>query len=225
MIPAIRLVACVLSHVQDSLPLNGTLLGIDMLDSSVLANVADSSGLSYCNVTVSYTHTGKDDKVVLNYALPDPSYFEKRFYVAGGMGFTLSKSATGGLLYGVASGCTDAGYDAFSNSYDEVVLYGNGTINWDSTYMFAYQGLGEMAEIGKYITNNFYTMKSDEKLYTYFEGCSDGGREGMSQVQRYGDLYDGVVVGAPALRYAQQQVNHVFPSVVENTLNYVPSSC
>jgi len=191
----------------------------------VEVNVAESSNYSYCNISVSYVHTGKDDTVVLNYALPDPSDFENRFYVAGGFGYTLSTSSTGGLSYGAVSGCTDAGYNAFSTSYDEVVLFGNGSINWDATYMFAYQGLGEMTTIGKYLTSAFYGMSDDEKLYTYFEGCSDGGRQGMSQVQRYGELYDGVIAGAPAFRYSQQQVNHVFPSMVEEDLNYFPPPC
>lgn len=91
--------------------------------------------------------------------------------------------------------------------------------------MFAYQGLGEMTTIGKSLTSAFYGMSDDEKLYTYFEGCSDGGREGMSQIKRYGELYDSVIAGAPAFIYSQQQVNHVFPSKVEEDLNYFPPPC
>jgi tannase len=153
-----------------------------------------------------------------------PENFLNRFYVAGGGGFSLSSSSTGGLAYGAASGATDAGYDAFSKAYDEVVLYGNGSINWDATYMFGYQALGEMTKIGKAMTTAFYSM-GDTKLYTYFEGCSDGGREGMSQVQRWGDEYDGVIAGAPAFRFGQQQVNHLFSAVVEQTQEYYPPPC
>ncbi|KAF5700529.1 tannase [Fusarium mundagurra] len=58
-----------------------------------------------------------------------------------------------------------------------------------------------------------------------YEGCSDGGREGMSQVQRWGDEYDGVIAGAPAFRFAQQQVLHVYPAAVEHTLDYYPHPC
>tara|TARA_R110002003_G_scaffold32_9_gene1989 strand:- start:22957 stop:23460 length:504 start_codon:yes stop_codon:yes gene_type:complete len=47
----------------------------------------------------------------------------------------------------------------------------------------------------------------------------------MSQIQRYGEEYDGVIPGAPAIRYAQQQVQHLFSNVVEQTLDYYPSSC
>ncbi|GAQ45525.1 hypothetical protein AtubIFM55763_007891 [Aspergillus tubingensis] len=224
---------CTVSNVQSALPSNGTLLGINLIPSAVTANtVTDaSSGMGssgsydYCNVTVTYTHTGKGDKVVVKYALPAPSDFKNRFYVAGGGGFSLSSDATGGLEYGAASGATDAGYDAFSYSYDEVVLYGNGSINWDATYMFSYQALGEMTKIAKPLTRGFYGLSSDKKIYTYYEGCSDGGREGMSQVQRWGDEYDGVIAGAPAFRFAQQQVHHVFPATIEHTMDYYPPPC
>ncbi|KAI0907166.1 Tannase/feruloyl esterase [Ustulina deusta] len=229
---------CTVENVQAALPANGTLLGIDLIPSSVTAsalyNVTGGGGitsgssttsLTYCNVTLSYTHTGKSDKVVVKYAFPDPAAFKNRFYVAGGGGYSLNSDATGGIEYGAASGATDAGYDAFSNTYDEVVLYGNGSVNWDATYMFGYQALGEMTTIAKPLTQGFYGVSADTKIYTYYEGCSDGGREGMSQVQRWGNLYDGAITGAPAFRMGQQQVNHVFPATVEHTLDYYPPTC
>ncbi|KAE8150970.1 Tannase 33 kDa subunit [Aspergillus avenaceus] len=227
---------CTKSNVQSALPANGTLLGISLIPSAVTAGTvynastgggmmsssSDGETYNYCNVTVTYTHTGKGDKVVVKYAFPEPADYKNRFYVAGGGGFSLSSDATGGLPYGAAGGATDAGYDAFSNSYDDVVLYGNGSINWDATYMFAYQALGEMTQIGKHLSKGFY---GSDKLYTYYEGCSDGGREGMSQVQRWGEEYDGVIAGAPAFRFAQQQVHHVYSSAVEKTLDYYPPPC
>ncbi|KAF6814126.1 tannase [Colletotrichum musicola] len=232
---------CTVENVQNALPSNGTLLGIDLLPSTVTASpvynattggggvggpsTGSSQSYTYCNVTVHYTHTGKGDTVVVKYALPSPSDFKNRFYVGGGGGFSLSSDATGGLSYGAAGGATDAGYDAFSNSYDEKVLYGNGSINWDATHMFGYQALGEMTQVGKALTKGFYGMGAGDKVYTYFEGCSDGGREGMSQVQRWGEEYDGVIAGAPAFRFAQQQVLHVYSSAVEVTQDYYPPPC
>lgn len=224
---------CTVSNVQAAIPANGTLLGIDLIPSAVTAGAVynASAGMgstatyTYCNVTVTYTHTGKDDKVVIKYAFPSPSDFENRFYVGGGGGYSLSSDATGGLAYGAVGGATDAGYDAFDYSYDEVVLYGNGSINWDATYMFGYQALGEMTLVGKSLTKGFYGLSDETKVYTYYEGCSDGGREGMSQVQRWGEEYDGVIAGAPAFRFSQQQVHHVFSSAVEHTLDYYPPPC
>jgi len=229
---------CTVSNVQAALPANGTLLGIELIPSASTASIVSNSMAStlgggastttptYCNVTITYTHTGRGDSVVVEYAFPSPDAFENRFYVAGGGGFSLSSDATGGLQYGAVGGATSAGYDALNGvTYDEVVLYGNGTINWDATMMFGYQALGEMTIIGKPLTNAFYGLESATKVYTYYEGCSDGGREGMSQVQRWGDQYDGVVVGAPAFRFAQQQVTHVLSSMVEVTVDYYPPPC
>ena len=236
---------CTTSKLTDALPANGTLLGINPIPSSVTAavvnnatsggggmtqstaNNSSSATYSYCNVTLAYTHGTKGDKVVLKYAFPSPSDFKHRFYVAGGGGYSLNSDATGGLEYGAVAGATDGGYDAFDYSYDEKLLYGNGSINWDATYMFSYQALGELTLVGKHITKNLYGISTtnSSRLYTYFEGCSDGGREGMSQVQRWPTEYDGVIAGAPAFRFAQQQVLHVLSAVVEKTLDYNPPPC
>uniref|UniRef100_L2GEC1 Carboxylic ester hydrolase n=1 Tax=Colletotrichum fructicola (strain Nara gc5) TaxID=1213859 RepID=L2GEC1_COLFN len=207
---------CTVENVQNALPANGTLLGVDLLPSTVTAaavynattggggmggaSSGSSATYSYCNVTVHYTHTGHGDKVVLN-------------------------DATGGLAYGAASGATDAGYDAFNNDYMSQVLYGNGSINWDATHMFGYQALGEMTQVGKAVSKSLYSLADDQKVYTYYEGCSDGGREGMSQVQRWGEEYDGVIAGAPAFRFAHQQVLHVYSSAVEHVQDYLPPPC
>ncbi|RDW64670.1 carboxylic ester hydrolase-6 [Coleophoma cylindrospora] len=227
---------CTVANVQAALPANGTLTGIDMIPSAVSAsivyNATDSSigssvttgPFTYCNATVFYTHTGKGDSVFIHYALPAPDAFENRFYLAGGEAFSLSTDAISGLQYGAVGGATSAGYDNFETAYDDVLLYGNGTINWDATYMFGYQALGEMTIIGKALTKAIYGM-GETKLYTYFEGCSDGGRQGMSQVQRWGEEYDGAITGAPAFRFAQQQSLHMLPSVVEQTLDYYPPPC
>lgn len=229
---------CTVANVQAALPTNGTLLGINLLPSTVTVGAVYNASLggpgaattdtgvtySYCNVTVSYQHTGRDDNVLIKYAFPQPSDFKSRFYLAGGGGFALQSASTGGLPYGAASGATSAGYDAFNYDFDEKVLYGNGSINWDATYAFAYTALGELTKIGKPLTGAFYGQNGT-KLYTYFEGCSDGGREAMSQVQRWGEEYDGVVAGAPAYRFAQQQILHVFPATIESTMDYLPQPC
>ncbi|RDW93376.1 uncharacterized protein DSM5745_00698 [Aspergillus mulundensis] len=68
-------------------------------------------------------------------------------------------------------------------------------------------------------------MTDDEKLYAYYQSCSEGGREGWSQVQRFGDQFDGVVIGAPAMRYCFQMVAHLWANVVEARLGYYPSQC
>ena len=140
---------CTVSNVQAALPSNGTIAGIELITSSVTATAVynassgsggslrkrDSSAYSYCNVTVQYMHAGKGDSIVVWYGFPEASIFENRFYVGGGGGYSLATGVTGGLEYGAVTGCTDAGYDAFTYSLDEVVLYANGSLNWDNIVM------------------------------------------------------------------------------------------
>ncbi|KAK4633714.1 Tannase [Fulvia fulva] len=226
---------CTVSNVQAALPANGTLLGIDLITSAVTASAVynattgggmmkrqASSSSSSSSETFNYCN---NDEVVVKYAFPVPSNYKSRFYVAGGSGFSLSSDATGGLEYSAASGAISAGYDAFNYSYDKEVLYGNGTINWDATYALAYTALGEMTRMAKQILPTLYGSSTDTKIYTYYEGCSDGRREGMSQVQRWGEEYDDAITGAPAFRFAQQQVNHVYPATIEHAMDYYTPTC
>ncbi|TGO06925.1 hypothetical protein BTUL_0391g00040 [Botrytis tulipae] len=160
---------CTVSNVQAAIHANGTLLGIDLIPSAVQRALSTMHLLG--------------NKVIIKYTFPSPFHIENHFYIAGGGGYSLSSDATGGLAYGAVGGATDAGYDAFDYSYDEVVLFGNGSINWDATYMFGYQALGEMTQVGKTLTKGSYGLSADTKVYIYYKGCSDGGREGISQVQ------------------------------------------
>lgn len=61
---------------------------------------------------------------------------------------------------------------------------------------FVIRGLYTSTIIGKAISRQFYG-KTHKKAY-YF-GCSTGGRQGWNAVQGYPELFDGAVLGAPAL--------------------------
>lgn len=132
---------CTVANVQAALPVNGTLLGIELLPSSVATSIVYNATAEettklydYCNVTLSYVHTGTTDIVKLNYIMPSPDVFLNRFLVTGGFAYQLNTDFLGSLVYGAATGGTDGGYGALSGtSFSSVLLKGNGSINWDNT--------------------------------------------------------------------------------------------
>lgn len=105
---------------------------------------------------------------------------------------------------------------------NDVVLKANGSLDYDIINNFGYLSIHEMTEIGKTVSKNIY---NSSKLYSYYQGCSEGGRDGWSQVQRYSDQFDGAVVGAPAFRQSHQQPNHDWPQIYEQSISYAPNSC
>lgn len=52
----------------------------------------------------------------------------------------------------------------------------------------------------------------------YWNGCSTGGRQGFEMAQQYGELFDGFLVGAPAMNWNRFQTGELWPPVVVNDL-------
>ena len=127
-----------------------------------------------------------------------------------------------GIVYGAATGTTDGGFGGWNAQISDVILAANGTLNDTMLNAFGYNAIHEMTVLGKELSKKFYNSSD---LYSYYQGCSEGGREGWSQVQRYGAQFDGAAIGAPAFRQAFQQVNHLFSGLVEVTHDYYPSAC
>lgn len=229
---------CTIDYIQKSLPADDFYNGITIDASSVQVQTVYNYSVSgqndfpdgtfdYCNATWSYSHNGLGDIVWVTYWLPDPDSFQNRFLSTGGGGQLINSqgsSLPGGLLYGAVAGLTDGGFGGFDVELDEVFLVANGTVNWQSVFMFGYQAIHEMTVLGKEFTKLFFDM-SNTKLYSYYQACSEGGREGWSQLQRFPDQWDGAITGAPAFRYGHQQANHLYSSLVEYTLDYYPPPC
>jgi len=62
---------------------------------------------------------------------------------------------------------------------------------------YGYQQTGTVTPIAKSILTSFYGISP---VYSYYLGCSNGGREAMVASQRWGDMFDGIVAGDPGYR-------------------------
>jgi hypothetical protein len=70
----------------------------------------------------------------------------------------------------------------------------------------AYQGIHDMTVVAKALVNAFYGIPPK---HSYFNGCSTGGRPGLSEAQWYPADYDGILSGAPAINWAQLHVEQM----------------
>ncbi|KAH7129711.1 feruloyl esterase-like protein B precursor [Dactylonectria estremocensis] len=230
---------CTKAYVAAHLPEDGFYEGLSFDSSAVTVNTVTNASVSgnvmypdanfdYCNVTLTFSHDGRDDDTVkLTAWLPAPKDFQNRYLATGGGGYAImgAQSLPGGVMYGAATTLTDGGFGADASNVLPRFLDANGTEDWTRIYAFGYKAIHDQILVGKAFTKLFYNMTAgDGKLYSYYQGCSEGGREGWSQVQRFTDL-DGAIIGAPAFRFAFQQVQHLYAGVVEQTMGYYPPPC
>jgi pimeloyl-ACP methyl ester carboxylesterase len=87
---------------------------------------------------------------------------------------------------------------------------------------FAARSLADMTHLGKAITESYYGKKPE---YSYWVGCSTGGRQGVMMAQRYPELYDGIVALSPALNWDVLIPSIYWPQQVMNQLGVYPSQC
>ena len=59
---------------------------------------------------------------------------------------------------------------------------------------YAHAAIGKTVRVAKAVIDAYYGRPPD---YSYFSGCSAGGRGALNAAAKYGDEYDGVLAGAP----------------------------
>jgi hypothetical protein len=61
---------------------------------------------------------------------------------------------------------------------------------------YGYQSEQALYVVAREIIKDFYGI---DPSYSYYNGCSDGGREAMEMAERYPDDFDGIIAGAPEI--------------------------
>ena len=155
---------------------------------------------AYCRLDATLDRrTGADGvQYGIGFAIALPVAWNGRLLFQGGGGLNgsvappLGRTGAGdaALARGFAVVTTDTGHKG--EAFDAAFMR-----DQQASLDFAYQAVGRIAALAKQILGQHYGRPPD---HSYFAGCSTGGREGMLMAQRYPAYFDGIVVGAPAMR-------------------------
>ena len=190
---------CSSSSISSMLPAGASVLYTQSLPANSafgepLTDVAypiPASGLpALCVVSVNVS-SSPTSSYTFGLFLPTETW-NQRFLTVGNGGFAgginwLDMGA--GVQYGFATVSSNLGHN--STSTDGTWAYGNqeAIIDW------GYHALQGSIAMSKQITTAFY---GSDIAYSYYSGCSTGGRQGLKEVEMFPDEFDGVMAGAPA---------------------------
>jgi hypothetical protein len=152
---------------------------------------------AFCRVTITV-----EPQIKIEVWLPDA--WNQRFRAQGGGGYAGSisydarafSSGLGvALRAGYATANTDTGHSTPGGSF---ALNADGTLNWQLIEDFASRSNHEMTKKAKAVIQAYY---GTAPTYSYWHGCSTGGRQGLMEAQRFPQDYDGLLIGAPAINW------------------------
>ena len=161
--------------------------GIVSINARVVAATADTP--QHCRVTGVIT-----PEVAFEVNLPDR--WNRRFYMTGNGGLAgdaldgpTNPDRTAGLTNGFVHARTNTGHDARKEPSGSFILS-----NPQKAIDYAYRAVHVTAETAKKIATDYYAQPIQ---FSYWNSCSNGGRQGLLEAQRYPDDFDGIVANAP----------------------------
>lgn len=129
-----------------------------------------------------------------------------RFYHQGGGGFSgnidqWSPSLVDFIKKGSVVTITDTGHEGKNTDGSWALRQPEKIID------YGYRSLKETTDNAKRVVKEFYGKKPD---YSYFSGCSNGGRQAMMAAHRYPEDWDGMLIGAPANDFIRLVTTHAW---------------
>ena len=176
---------------------------------------------AYCQVTGSYMTNPQTGKTA-NFIATLPINWNGKYLqlgCSGSCGVLLMNNAASPPITVTAQGypgqLIEKGYASFGNDLGHIATgpalsmawasKGPGKIDEEGLTDFNYRADQVMARMGKDFTRAFYAQATRAKATitkSYFEGCSQGGREALVAAARFPGEFDGIIAGAPASDFA-----------------------
>ena len=145
------------------------------------------------------------------FAVKLPTDWNNRFYMVGGGGYAGNLSLpqmNAGLQKGYATATTDTGHDSQKEPLGTFAEHRADNPNADRKKLdYAYLAVHNTAVLAKQIINAYY---GSAPKFSYWVGCSTGGRQGLMEAQRSPEDFDGYVIGAPVLKISHEQLRGIW---------------
>ena len=169
---------------------------------------------AFCRIAATLTPVA-DSEIKIEVWLPESGWNGKLLSVGNGAwAGTISYPAMATALRGgYATASTDTGHTGnnpnFITGHPEKVID------------FGYRAVHEMTVTAKAAIVSYY---GNAPKYSYWNGCSTGGRQALMEAQRYPNDYDGILAGAPAIYASRLQGMQVWASqtVHKDEASYIP---
>jgi hypothetical protein len=144
------------------------------------------------------TSASLNQTYAIRWMLRLPSKWNGRFYFAGGGGTNGNVGdALGGsaLANGYAVVSQDSGHD---NAVNVTAEAATATFGYDPRARsdFGYRSYDQVTQLAKALIRLHYGRRPE---FSYYVGCSEGGREGLVMSQRFPWHFDGIVSGNPGM--------------------------
>ena len=169
---------------------------------------------AFCRIAATLTPT-TDSDIRIEVWLPESGWNGKLESVgngawAGTISYTAMSTA---VIAGYAAASTDTGH--IGNNPNFI------TGHTEKVNDFSYRAVHEMTVAAKAIVAAYY---DSAPKYAYFNGCSTGGRQALTEAQRYPNDYDGILAGAPAIYTSRLQGMQVWAAktVHKDAASYIP---
>jgi len=192
-----------------------SLLGRVLDSLSKITHVADVAAAGtvpeHCEAIVS-------TKGTLHIAIDLPVGWNQRTYVMGNGGFGGGSVTAAGAVAGrdsvlVNNFAVASNDDGEANASFADPNYGSFLATQEGMADYSFRAVHFSGLYVKEVADLFYGQEPAE---AYFVGCSDGGREGLIEAQRFPDDFNGIVAGAPVLADSDLQIQNAWNVHVYN---------
>lgn len=139
-----------------------------------------------------------------------PTAWNRRLYMHGNGGYAGTppeepgrvRTKNAAMRHGFATTYTDTGHDRRVHPLGEFA-YNNTQKEID----YSFRAVHLTIVTAKKLVANYYARQA---AYSYWDGCSTGGRQGLMSAQRFPEDFDGIVAGAPVLNFSGTMMGYIW---------------